>query len=663
VPGAGARGRPCHAGCREARVRRLPKENLVTRHTHLLARCLGAALASTLVLATVLVAAPTNARVPRTPYRFTAKIEPLAGYSPQRTCSPTAKPGTSAFANMLLRTYPSSTSLGIVRACSAGGTSEHKEGRAFDWGVSIHSAADRRAVNSLMRWLLKPDRFGNRYAMARRLGIQYMIWNRRIWGSYSASSGWRRYSGASPHTDHVHFSLSWAGARKQTTFWRKSAGRRLPVPDPAPKPSPQPSPTPSPKPAPKRPSSLPEPTAPATLAAGSPLVSESVRLPAGRRGGVTTTGALQAGREYLVEVAGTYKYASHARSVADGECSTAPRSDWQRDRSIRGDEWLDHLDVYIDGNDLFADSDNGQECDTETHTYRWVYDAERTGRVPLRIWDPAGHGNNSGALTVSITDLGRVRDRMTWQVSSRAAAGVTSPGSLRAGTEYDVTISGTWRPEAGSTSDAECTITAADPVWRRNRDREHDVLLDKSDKGFDAVPDTGGNCSKDDHVYRYTFTPSETRPVNIRVGDDTFGNNAGALTVKVSPHVEPEPEPLANETLKVDARAGGQTAQSYPAGARLRVWARGTYMYRSAAEADAECASRYGYWANHYGGSGDLGFTGGGSTWVPVDGGTCDASHLYYQDVTVQQAGPLRFWVSGLASDTSGSLDVMVEVR
>ena len=39
------------------------------------------------------------------------------------------------------------------------------------------------------------------HANARRLGIMYMIWNRRIWSSYKASSGWRKYSGSNPHTD------------------------------------------------------------------------------------------------------------------------------------------------------------------------------------------------------------------------------------------------------------------------------------------------------------------------------------------------------------------------------------------------------------------------------------------------------------------------------
>ena len=53
--------------------------------------------------------------------------------------------------------------------------------------------------------------------MAARLGIMYVIYNRKIWASYSP--GWRDYTGADPHTSHIHISLSWNGARGHTSFW------------------------------------------------------------------------------------------------------------------------------------------------------------------------------------------------------------------------------------------------------------------------------------------------------------------------------------------------------------------------------------------------------------------------------------------------------------
>jgi hypothetical protein len=46
--------------------------------------------------------------------------------------------------------------------------------------------------------------------------LRYIIWNRRIW---SASSGWvqQTYAGASPHTEHAHFSFSYDTALEAST--------------------------------------------------------------------------------------------------------------------------------------------------------------------------------------------------------------------------------------------------------------------------------------------------------------------------------------------------------------------------------------------------------------------------------------------------------------
>jgi hypothetical protein len=46
--------------------------------------------------------------------------------------------------------------------------------------------------------------------------LRYIIFNRRIW---EASNGWRQraYTGASPHTEHAHFSSSYETAREAST--------------------------------------------------------------------------------------------------------------------------------------------------------------------------------------------------------------------------------------------------------------------------------------------------------------------------------------------------------------------------------------------------------------------------------------------------------------
>jgi hypothetical protein len=150
-------------------------------------------------------------------HRHRSPIDDLAPYEPQRSCDPTAKPGVVAFRAMVLRAYPSTFDDGIGRACSSPGRSEHKEGRAWDWGVGDHAVAQR-----FLSSLLARDQDRHKYALLRRFGIMYIIYDRRIWSSSAAKRGWQPYacSGVTLcHEDHVHFSFSWEGARRQTSGW------------------------------------------------------------------------------------------------------------------------------------------------------------------------------------------------------------------------------------------------------------------------------------------------------------------------------------------------------------------------------------------------------------------------------------------------------------
>ncbi|MCU1450189.1 MAG: hypothetical protein JWP02_2359 [Acidimicrobiales bacterium] len=164
------------------------------------------------------------------------EIEGYARYEGQSTCDPTPKPGTVALRNLLLSRYPNTVSFGISRACDVGGVSEHKEGRAFDWGANVNNPAQRAAVDNFLAALFATDSYGHRHALARRMGVMYVIWNQQIWGAYKADTGWQPYSGDSPHTDHVHISLSWAGARAETSYYSGHVVPGLPdVSPPAPR--------------------------------------------------------------------------------------------------------------------------------------------------------------------------------------------------------------------------------------------------------------------------------------------------------------------------------------------------------------------------------------------------------------------------------------------
>ena len=209
--------------CPASRVLRQQPENMVlrtltsTRRDRQPAPKTVPAVIALAITSCLLSAAPgALADLPRK--QFGPGIDPYPGYVGQKICSPTPKPGVVSFRRMVLKAFPKTEEGYFTRSCSAGGQSEHKDGRAWDWPVSAYRDSDVKKVDKLLEWLLNKDSYGHRYAGARRVGLMYLIWNRRIWTQWN---GWRPYGGSSPHTDHVHFSFSWPGARKETTHWNR----------------------------------------------------------------------------------------------------------------------------------------------------------------------------------------------------------------------------------------------------------------------------------------------------------------------------------------------------------------------------------------------------------------------------------------------------------
>jgi hypothetical protein len=54
--------------------------------------------------------------------------------------------------------------------------------------------------------------------------VKYVIWNGRLWSRARAGEGWRSYSGANPHTKHIHISVG------PSAVLYDSTARWLPVP-------------------------------------------------------------------------------------------------------------------------------------------------------------------------------------------------------------------------------------------------------------------------------------------------------------------------------------------------------------------------------------------------------------------------------------------------
>lgn len=193
------------------------------------------------LLAFLALAAPAAA------FRIQAVLGPLANnpaealaslepdeevYDPATRCRPKPQPGMAALQRWLERNVRGE-SWGTYR-CEKWGSHEaslHAEGRAIDWHLDSGRPVDRAAARRLITLLLAPDSAGTPRALARRMGIEEIIWDCSYWSS--GAEEFRRYSACfgadgSPrrhvnrtvaHRDHVHIGMTKAGARGRTSFW------------------------------------------------------------------------------------------------------------------------------------------------------------------------------------------------------------------------------------------------------------------------------------------------------------------------------------------------------------------------------------------------------------------------------------------------------------
>ncbi|HMU64815.1 MAG: hypothetical protein U1E82_07145 [Nitrosomonas sp.] len=90
--------------------------------------------------------------------------------------------------------------------------SDHNDGNAFDL---THDPANGVDCEVLSRLVIDDPR------------VTYVIWNRQIYSRSRAAEGWRKYTGANPHTHHMHVSIR-VDARDDTSPWVWSPGQ----PDP-----------------------------------------------------------------------------------------------------------------------------------------------------------------------------------------------------------------------------------------------------------------------------------------------------------------------------------------------------------------------------------------------------------------------------------------------
>ncbi len=180
------------------------------------------------LLALALLAAILVAPASPAAHAAGAPIEDYASWQPVKRCSPKAKRGTVALSRWMVRKYGGPRG-NISRRC--GSTSEHTEGRAYDWPANVNRKADRRRARAFMKRVFATDRRGNPHALARRMGIMYVIWNDRMYAAWndfepepylsSSCKRRKRCSKTLRHRDHVHVSLTRRGGKGKTSWYAR----------------------------------------------------------------------------------------------------------------------------------------------------------------------------------------------------------------------------------------------------------------------------------------------------------------------------------------------------------------------------------------------------------------------------------------------------------
>jgi hypothetical protein len=167
-----------------------------------------------------------------TPAVAHAQIEDYASYDAPRRCHAQPRPGTDYLGHWIVKRYGGSFG-GISRPCTKkdGPTSEHQEGRAFDWTLNAGSSADRRRAKAFMGRIFQADRRGNEDAWARRIGVMYLIWDDEMypaWNGFepepylaSSCTTKKKCSKTLRHRNHVHVSLSRPGANGRTSWYER----------------------------------------------------------------------------------------------------------------------------------------------------------------------------------------------------------------------------------------------------------------------------------------------------------------------------------------------------------------------------------------------------------------------------------------------------------
>lgn len=190
-----------------------------------------AAIASVLVAGVALAGVGPN---PANKKRLASQELEDYRYDDARKCRDRQPKGITKMLSWLDR-HTRGSSWGVYRCekLSRGNYSLHAESRAIDWHMDARDPKLKRQAMKLIRkrWLAD-DRNGAPAALARRMGVQGIIYNCKAWWSGQSGLGEYSYCYKKPgkkrrhlnptaaHVDHIHIELNKPGSRAKTSFWR-----------------------------------------------------------------------------------------------------------------------------------------------------------------------------------------------------------------------------------------------------------------------------------------------------------------------------------------------------------------------------------------------------------------------------------------------------------
>jgi len=155
---------------------------------------------------------------------LSARMDPVQ-YDGGGNCVSKDPPGMKALIRWMKKNTKKNVPYGTIR-CDGG---VHGTGRALDWMLDARDKRSKAMAMTVINTWMADDKRGRDNALARRMGIQLIIYNCRYW--QAGDKSWNPYSacsGSHPdptqgHIDHVHIELTKAAARLQTSYWKAGA--------------------------------------------------------------------------------------------------------------------------------------------------------------------------------------------------------------------------------------------------------------------------------------------------------------------------------------------------------------------------------------------------------------------------------------------------------